>query len=178
MADPAALDLIELLTADHRNLEEVDSADLVRVVLEHLWVERELLHPAVREHAEGGEEIADSFLATDDRLEDRLADLEEARATTEQPEGTAEEAEAEVRSVVAEHIAGQEGLFPKLEAEIPQELLTELAEGVPLAMGGAPTRPHGDRPEGFLGEMAEDVAAAADHLRRLFHHESNDTEAH
>jgi hypothetical protein len=171
----ADLDLLDLLSADHQNLVTIEQDALVKTILEHLWVERELLHPAIRENADHGDEIVDTLLALDDRLEDRLADLEDA-ANSRDPvaEIARSEAEAEVRAVLTEHIAAQEEMFPKLRDSIPSVVLGDLAEGVPLAIGGAPTRPHAGRPEGFLGEVAEGMAAATDHLRDLFHRGDRD----
>jgi hypothetical protein len=171
----ADLDLLDLLSADHQNLGTIEQDALVKTILEHLWVERELLHPAIRDHADHGDEIVDTLLALDDRLEDRLADLDDA-ANSQDPvaDDALSEAETEVRAVLSEHIATQEEIFPKLRDSIPAGILGDLAEGVPLAIGGAPTRPHAGRPEGFLGEVAEGVAAATDHLRNLFHRGDRD----
>ena len=120
----------------------------------------------------------DTLLALDDRLEDRLADLDDA-ANGEDPVAAEAltEAETEVRAVLSEHIAAQEELFPSLRDSIPAVVLEDLAEGVPLAIGGAPTRPHAGRAEGFLGEVAEGVAAATDHLRNLLHRGDRDSSA-
>ena len=173
------MDLLELLSADHHNLEGVKTPGLVKAALEHIWVERELLHPAIHEYVDGGGAIVDGMLSLDDRLEDRLAEFEEATGAETEQTGEASreaavEAEAEVRSVISEHIGMQEELFPTLRESIPPERLVELAEGVPLAIGGAPTRPHAGRSEGFLGEIAEDLTAAADHLRDMFHRRERD----
>ena len=175
MGRVADLDLLDLLSADHQNLETIERDALVRTILGHLWIERELLHPAIRDHADHGDEIVDTLLALDDRLEDRLADLDDA-ANGEDPVAAEalSEAETEVRAVLSEHIAAQEELFPSLRDSIPAVVLEDLAEGVPLAIGGAPTRPHAGRAEGFLGEVAEGVAAATDHLRNLLHRGDRD----
>jgi hypothetical protein len=158
-------DLLDLLAADHDNLEGIGRDELVKSVLEHLWIERELLHPAIQHHVADGESIVKVSKASDDRVEDRLSELADAANGADE-----EQAEAAVRSALAEHIRAQNDLFPRLRDSIPAEVLEDLGDGVPLAIGGAPTRPHGARPEGFFGDVAEDVAAARDHFHDLFRH--------
>ena len=159
------LDLLDLLIADHENLSRTGPDGLLEAVLQHIWVERELLYPAIAEHLQGGEAVAEGLRQADDGLEEELAGLEPAAEAA---------AVGRVREALAGHVNTQEALFPSLRDSIPAEVLVDLADGVPLAIGGAPTRPRPRAREGLLGELSDDVAAATDHLRGWLHRKDAD----
>lgn len=50
------LDLLDFLSADHRNLLE-DSPEVVEIS-QHLSVERDFLYPKIRDHVDSGEDGA------------------------------------------------------------------------------------------------------------------------
>jgi hypothetical protein len=153
----ADLDLLDLLSADHENLVEADRAALIQVVLQHLTVERDLLHPAVKRYLPGGEARLEELRAADRDLEGRLARLEH-EATPDH--------EAEVRSAISEHVEHQEPVFEQLRASCPEDVLSHLADGVVTSIGGAPKHPHpGLLHHGRIGEVVEELADIAAEVR-------------
>lgn len=159
----ADLDLIDLLTADHRNLLSGPAPD-IKAVSQHLGVERDLLYPAIRHHVRGGEAVLGDLRRSERSLE---AILEEA----ERPDhGTAAGAEvmAALREAIRGHAAEQEALFPRLREEIPEEDLVRPVATIPLSIGGAPTHAHLRlATAGPAGEVAEDAASVTDHLHDM-----------
>jgi hypothetical protein len=162
----AELDLIELLSADHQNLAVVDPDSLVGAIAQHIAIERSLLHPAIEAYHSDAGAVLRSLRDTDQRLEERLAQL--------QDEPNSENRIA-VGTALADHIDQQERLFPQLRESIPEETLQELAEEVSFAIGGSPTHAHPHLPDhGPLEEIAADLAAVADHVRDRVHKHDRD----
>lgn len=156
------LDLLELLSADHRNLlaEEPPSvADLSQ----HLSVERDLLYPVIHRYAEHGEAIVHGLRRDERLLEDRMADME----VTTTPE---EERSARLAAAVRGHVQTQEALFVELRRSLPAAALIRSAGTVPLSIGGSPTHAHPHLAEGGpVGEIVEDLASVSDHMRDRLH---------
>jgi hypothetical protein len=157
------VDLLELLSADHRNLVAAESDSWVASVLQHVTVERTLLYPAIEEYESDGKTIVEGLRDADHLLEQRLATLE--ADPTPQNRG-------EVEAAIRAHVARREVLYPQLRRTIPASRLEALADEVPLTIGGSPTRPHPHLPDhGALGEVAEQLEVIADRLHDKFHHE-------
>ena len=157
----ADLDLLDLLGADHENLSAADRKVLVRVILEHLTVERDLLYPVIERDLSDGEGIVDQLRHADRLLEERLSRFE-AEATPAN--------EGEVRVAVGEHVDRLERLFPVVRDSTPEATLQELADGVVLSIEGAPRHPHpGLLHHGRLGEIAEDIADIATDIKEKLH---------
>ena len=150
------LDLLDYLSADHRNLLETSPG--VLEVSQHLSVERDFLYPAIRDHVgegEDGEAIVKDLRMAERQLEERLRDFER--------DDTAEDRER-LQAAIAAHVDSQEQLFARLRDLIPEaELLTDTGS-IALSIGGSPTHAHPRLAEGgLIGKIVEDVTSAADH---------------
>ncbi|MFG2120070.1 hemerythrin domain-containing protein [Streptomyces sp. NPDC048710] len=152
-------DAIAELMTDHREVEEMfariqgmpgggqelrDLVDEVTIELvRHSIAEEEYLYPAVREHIEGGDRIADKEIADHGRVEKLLKQLE--KADTEGPETSTllrrlmDEVSAHVRDE-------EENLFPMLRRSCSPEALNDLGDKIRRAKSLAPTRPHPSAP--------------------------------
>lgn len=150
------LDLLELLSADHRILLE-EPAPNVSELSQHLSVERDLLYPAIRHHLPDGEAVVGDLRRSERRMETLLEAYEKGP-------GADSELPGELRQAVCEHVTGQERLFTRLRQEIPAADLVRPVATIPLSIGGSPTHGHVRLATGGpAGEVAEDAASAADH---------------
>ncbi|WP_028800044.1 hemerythrin domain-containing protein [Streptomyces sp. 142MFCol3.1] len=152
--------VFEELMADHREVEEIfgriqamagqgqqlrDLIDEVTIELvRHSVAEEQYLYPAVRDHVENGDRLADKELADHERVEELLKQLE--RMDTE---------DAQMRVVlqqlmdeVSAHVEDEENnLFPQLRQVCSSEMLGDLGDKVRRAKAMAPTRPHPSAPD-------------------------------
>jgi hemerythrin superfamily protein len=151
-------DVIAELTADHgevkdffqqidrttapderRTLADKMTIELVR----HSIAEEMYLYPAVREHVEGGDAIADREIKDHATVEELLKELEGLDASEAVFLTTMRRIETEV----LEHIADEEeNLFPALRRACSPETLYELGDKIRTAKKTAPTRPHPGAP--------------------------------
>ncbi|WP_336053350.1 hemerythrin domain-containing protein [Streptomyces sp. CA2R101] len=148
-------DVIAELTTDHREVDDLfaqfDDAppggeDRKRLVdaltielVRHSVAEEAYLYPAVREHLEGGDALADKELADHARVEQLLNDLEQREATDEDFDHLVRE----LRSEVTAHVDDEENnLFTRLRNGVHPYVLEELGDKVRQAKKSAPTRPH------------------------------------
>lgn len=153
-------DMIDILTEDHREVEEIFRqlenpgteaqrrgelvtaaiAELVR----HSIAEEQYLYPATREVLSDGDEIADKEIAEHSEAEEVMKQLE-------QREPTDPEFDSSVRALISdvrEHITDEEGtLFPRLRQACSQEQLADLGGKIERAKRIAPTRPHPSAPD-------------------------------
>ncbi|MFG3025429.1 hemerythrin domain-containing protein [Streptomyces sp. NPDC048254] len=146
--------LAELMT-DHREVEEMfagiqgmagggqelrDLVDEVTIELvRHSIAEEEYLYPAVREHIEGGDRIADKEIADHGRIEKLLKQLE--KTDTDDPRMSP--LLQQLMDEVAAHVQDEEdNLFPMLRQACTPEALNELGDKIRRAKSLAPTRPH------------------------------------
>ncbi|MEV4196159.1 hemerythrin domain-containing protein [Streptomyces toxytricini] len=151
-------DVVRELTADHDEVKEffgrletaTDGGERRRIadqltieLVRHSVAEEQYLYPAVREHLDGGDLIADKEIADHTRVEEMLKELEsmdpdEARFTS---------CVAALRTEVLAHIRDEEeNLFPTLRHNCSQEALDELGDRIRRAKKTAPTRPHPGSP--------------------------------
>lgn len=159
------LNLLDFLSADHQNL--LVAAPTIRVieVSQHLSVERDFLYPAISHHATEGEAIVGDLRHAERKLEDCLRDFE--------TDGTPEHRER-LQAAIEDHVASQEELFTRLRSLIPEPELLTPSESIALSVGGAPTHAHPYLSEaGVVGEVLEDIASVADHVRDRLHHHSD-----
>lgn len=153
----ADVDLLELLSADHRILLE-EPAPNVSELSQHLSVERDLLYPAIRHHLPDGETVVADLRRSERHIETLLEAYERRRG------GESDDLPGELRQAVCEHVTSQERLFARFRQEIPEADLVRAVATVPLSIGGSPTHAHVRLAAGGpAGEMAEDAASAADH---------------
>ncbi|MGI5347899.1 hemerythrin domain-containing protein [Streptomyces sp. CA-250714] len=147
--------VIEELTADHREVEELFAkiealppvhekrkqyADQATIALvRHSVAEEEYLYPAVRSHVVGGEALAAKELADNEGTERLLKDLEGLGGEDPAFDHILTSLIQEIRT----HVRDQEGnLFPRLDEALPQPVLAELGDKVRRVKKHAPTRPH------------------------------------
>ncbi|MFF4902904.1 hemerythrin domain-containing protein [Streptomyces sp. NPDC001068] len=146
--------LAELMT-DHREVEEMfariqgmpgggqdlrDAVDEVTIELvRHSVAEEEYLYPAVREHIEGGDRIADKEIADHGRVEKLLKELEK----TDTEDARMSPLLQQLMDEVSAHVQDEEdNLFPMLRQACSQEALNDLGDKIRRAKSLAPTRPH------------------------------------
>ncbi|MCF3145471.1 hemerythrin domain-containing protein [Streptomyces platensis] len=148
-------DVIAELTTDHREVDELfaqfndampGSADRKRLVdaitielVRHSVAEEQHLYPAVREHLEEGDALADKELADHARVEGLLKDLEER-----EPDDTDfDRLVIKLRTEVTAHVDDEENhLFAQLRNHVHPSVLESLGDKVRAAKKTAPTRPH------------------------------------
>ncbi|MGW2181835.1 hemerythrin domain-containing protein [Streptomyces sp. NPDC001732] len=152
-------DVIEELTADHREVEELfDRIEAVPArgserrrlldqltieLVRHAVAEEQHLYPAVREHVPGGDALADKAVADHSRVERLLKNLEGMDA--DDPELI--HLFVKLRTEVRAHVQDEEGnLFSRLRAACGPEVLDLLGQEVRMAKETAPTRPHPGAP--------------------------------
>ncbi|MFF0109522.1 hemerythrin domain-containing protein [Streptomyces hirsutus] len=153
-------DVIAELTTDHREVDELfaqienqpvgdprrrELADELTIELvRHSVAEEMHLYPAVREHVEGGNEIADKELTDHAEVEQHLKDLEGLDAQDPQFNHLV----AKLKLEVSEHVRDEEDrLFPLLAAACTPEVLDDLGDRIRTAKKIAPTRPHPSAPD-------------------------------
>ncbi|MEU2619620.1 hemerythrin domain-containing protein [Streptomyces sp. NPDC007157] len=150
--------LAELMT-DHREVEEMfariqgmpgggqelrDLVDDVTIELvRHSVAEEEYLYPAVREHIEGGDRIADKEIADHTRVEKLLKELERTDTEDARMSPLLQQLMDEVSAHVQDE---EENLFPMLRQACSPEALNDLGDKIRRAKSLAPTRPHPSAP--------------------------------
>ncbi|MDI5963824.1 hemerythrin domain-containing protein [Streptantibioticus silvisoli] len=155
--------VIDELTTDHREVDDLfarieqqllgdpgrrELADkLTAAVMRHSAVEQRYLYPAVREHVDGGDELADKEIEAHGDLGELLKDLEGRPAD----DGEFDHLVAKLKLLVCAHAADQEQhLFPRLADACSGQDLDDLGEQIRKARRTAPTRPHPFAPDNKL----------------------------
>ncbi len=155
------MDAIELLTADHRTVEDLFSRfesagpratttkrrlvdQMIKELSVHASIEEMLLYPAVRR---ADAKLSDKVL---EALEEHhgaksfLAELERLPAQAERFDAKTTVLIEQVRH----HVKEEEGdLFPAVRKVMSKEELGELGEALEAAKAAAPTRPHPHQPD-------------------------------
>ncbi|MER6328579.1 hemerythrin domain-containing protein [Streptomyces sp. NPDC001034] len=152
--------VVQELTTDHREVEQLfgriealppgspqrrELADEVTIELvRHSVAEEAYLYPAVREHLDGGDALADKEIEDHAQAEQIMKDLEGLPPDDPRFDTLMARLTSEIRS----HLADEErDLFPKLEAACAADALTDLGDKVRRAKKTAPTRPHPSAPD-------------------------------
>ncbi|MFB7616855.1 hemerythrin domain-containing protein [Kitasatospora sp. NPDC056181] len=147
--------VIEELMTDHREVEEMFAriqamtgqgqqlrgvVDEVTIELvRHSVAEEQYLYPAVRQHVQGGDRLADKEIADHGRVEDILKQLERTRTDDPQMSPLLQQ----LMDEVAAHVQDEENnLFPMLRRACTAEQLDDLGDKIRRAKTMAPTRPH------------------------------------
>lgn len=164
------LDAIELLTNDHRTVEQLfgqleaatgeaarDAAEeIVRELSVHAVIEETVLYPAAREALEG-EELVDHSLDEHQQVKELLTQVDGKPA--DDPE--TRRVFGEIKSAVEEHVEEEEGqLFPQLRGQLDEERLKQLGDAMEKAKSLAPTHPHPHAPDRPPGNVIASVPAA------------------
>ncbi|MGW7488245.1 hemerythrin domain-containing protein [Streptomyces sp. NPDC054786] len=152
-------DVIAELTTDHREVDDLfkqfedappGSKDRRRLVdaltielVRHSVAEEEYLYPAVREHLEEGDTLADKELADHARVEQLLDDLQQREAD----DLDFDRLVLKLRTEVTAHVDDEENhLFTQLRTHVHPYVLEELGNKIRQAKKTAPTRPHPGAP--------------------------------
>ncbi|HEX6196154.1 MAG TPA: hemerythrin domain-containing protein [Jiangellaceae bacterium] len=151
--------VVDIIIDDHREVQEMftqaqretDPAEFQRLVstivaelVRHSVAEEQYLYPALREHVEGGDEIADEEIAEHREAEQVMKDMEGLDADDPQ---LREKFNALVEDVT-HHIKEEESdALPKLQSSCPEDELIELGQNIERAKRIAPTRPHPTAPD-------------------------------
>ncbi|MER6217801.1 hemerythrin domain-containing protein [Streptomyces sp. NPDC001674] len=124
---------------ERRKLADLLTIELVR----HSVAEEQYLYPALREHLQDGDVIADKEIADHGRAEELMKQLQEEDAAGTRFTAVLRELETEVLA----HIYDEEqNLFPALRYACTQDALDELGDKTRRAKKLAPTRPHPGSP--------------------------------
>ena len=159
MVPPAAHDLIDVVTTDHRDFELImaelqlgegtpqhrrDLADhLTAELVGHLVAEELYMYPAARKALPDGDALADHELAEHAEVERMLKDLEGVDATDPHFDDLVGRVIAEVRH----HAQGEEQrVLRRLQNACSADELQELGRTLLRAKTSAPTRPHPSAP--------------------------------
>lgn len=172
-----SLDAIELLQADHREIEHLffrlepsgalgsrEIFDrLSEVLAVHSVIEKEVFYPAVRSALAGGDDLVKEALFDH---EDVAMSLERLRKVTM----GGDEFTIEILSLagrVRTHVRKEEyEIFPALRKTLTEHELTVLAEKLLQAARHAPSRPHPHAPKSALGsKIAGRLIGPVDRLR-------------
>jgi hemerythrin superfamily protein len=173
-------DAIELLTAQHRDVEQLWSqaqrarADgdaalaqdlatrIITMLSQHDAIETMQLYPALRKAGEHGDRMADHALEEHQAVRELLA----AADGKDVMDAAVWRSLTEALTDVQHHVEEEEGeLFPALRT-LGQERLTELGDAMELAMKMAPTHPHPSTPSSGIGAtVVGAVAGAVDRAR-------------
>jgi hemerythrin superfamily protein len=161
-ATQAELDVVDVLTADHRETMQVltelqqatdaqarrDLADLlITGLVRHAVAEEMYVYPAMRDHLPDGEAAVEHDLAEHSELEVTMKELESLDADSQRFGDLVRHLQA----VLTDHVADEEReQFPQLRANVPRERLVSIAGKVEAAKKLAPTRPHPGAPDSAL----------------------------
>lgn len=173
----ASGDAIELITADHRTVEQLfgqldaaatDEARVTvgqRIIEElsiHATIEEQVLYPRSRRLLGEGQ-LIDHAIEEHDRLTQVLADLDGASPADDRFAGGYQLA----KQLVEEHVAEEEGeLLPRLRDGAGPEELHRLGQAMTAAKKFAPTHPHPHAPRTPPGNLVlGPVAALVDRVR-------------
>jgi hemerythrin superfamily protein len=155
-----SVDLVTVITRDHREVEAVfvelegksgsaqqrrDLADhMTAELVRHAVAEEMYMYPAIREHLEDGDKLADHELEEHAEVEQLLKDLDGVDA--EDPEFN--QILTKLIGEVRHHVEEEESeILPRLQAACGNERMHELGEQVQKAKAIAPTRPHPAAPD-------------------------------
>jgi hemerythrin superfamily protein len=169
----ARADAIELLTADHREVEQLftvyensgndpelatDTAGrIVRELSIHAVIEEMVLYPAIRKMVEGGEEMADHGIEEHQELKEMLASVDGKPG--DDPE--VRETMGKVKETVSDHVSDEEGeMFPALKRSVKEDKLMAMGEAMAKAKKLAPTHPHPKAPNEPPGNLIAGLAVS------------------
>jgi hemerythrin superfamily protein len=172
------MDAIELLTHDHRMVEQLfrdyraAASDrqrrgvveiLVRELSKHAALEELLVYPLAKRALPDGDSLVGRHLSEHMQAKKDLLALDRLGAG----DGETERLMTDLEKAILEHVREEESeLLPKLAQAVDQEDLDELGRVLDAAKPAAPTRPHPhapDQPPALT--LAAPLAAAYDRLR-------------
>ena len=162
LADTAGTDVVDMLTADHRDMldllrqvertedldERRDIADtVIAEVMRHSVAEEMIVYPSIEEHVPGGKDEVEHDKEAHEELVRVMKELEDLDVT----ESAFLEKVIEFEQLLDHHARDEEDeQFPKLREHIPQDQLIDMGKRVVSAKKVAPTRPHPNAPHSKL----------------------------
>ena len=179
MAKP---DAVAVLISDHRTVDDLFNQfdlyddttaenlkrDLVQQITRelsiHAAIEEEVLYPAMRDALPDGEEQVKDSLDEHQHVKETLAELERTDAANL---AFASKVKA-LAAAVKRHVEEEENdLFPRLDAALGQQRMSELGEALENAKRLAPTHPHPNAPNTFPANVANVAVGVMDRARDL-----------
>jgi len=162
MTDTTGRDVVDVLTADHREVEGLigqirgaatpeerrDLADaMIAELVRHSVAEEMHVYPAMREHLPDGDAAVEHDIAEHKEIESTLKELEGADAADDDFIRLI----GQLEETLSDHVDDEESeQFPRLRQAVPSSELVELAQKVERAKQAAPTRPHPSSPNAEL----------------------------
>jgi len=162
MTETQDQDVVDVLTADHREVEDLiahiqdasaggdrrDLADvLIAELVRHSVAEEMHVYPAMKKHLPDGEKAVAHDVEEHKELESVMKELEAADA--EGPQFVA--LVKQLSDILRDHVQDEEKeQFPKLRAAVSRQELVDIAGKVEAAKKAAPTRPHPSSPNNEL----------------------------
>lgn len=155
-------DVVDILTADHREMIELlarikdapvpaerrDLADtVIAEVMRHAVAEEMYVYPAVEKHVPNGAEEVKHDKEEHDEIVQIMKSMEDVDASDPAFMGLVQKLEERLRHHANDEETDQ---FPQLRAHIPADELIDLGEKVERAKKLAPTRPHPHAPHSEL----------------------------
>ena len=177
----ARADAIELLTSDHREVEQYfkqyeaavndpgvahhAAEEIIRELSVHAAVEEMILYPLLAKVDPQQKGLVDHSLEEHQEVKELLAQVDGKPAN----DSNVRKVMAQLKSSVEEHVSEEEGkVFPALRSHVKEDELMELGEKMAKAKATAPTHPHPHAPDTPPGNLvAGPLAAMADKVRDL-----------
>jgi hemerythrin superfamily protein len=161
MSEPNGRDVVDVLTEDHREVEELvakireasgqerrELTDLmIAELVRHSVAEEAHVYPAMRDYLPDGDEAVEHDVKEHKELETIMRELEDADADGPGFLVLIDE----LSNVLTDHVEDEESeQFPKLRRAVPHDELVKIAEKVEATKKAAPTRPHPSAPNSEL----------------------------
>ncbi len=171
MNETTTQDAIELLTADHVEVEQMFTqvetlpegdarndavAAIIRELSIHAAIEEQVLYPAMRKALPDGETLVQEAIDEHQQVKETLAAIERADTPAER-----DPLLVQVIGNVRHHVEEEEDeLFPKLRASVGSDELQDMGAKLAAAKKMAPTHPHPNAPNTPPGNVVAGAAAA------------------
>ena len=179
MATP---DAVAVLISDHRqvgdlfkqfdlyddtsaeNLKRDLVRDITRELSIHAAIEEQVLYPAMREALPDGEREVKESIRDHQHVKESLAEIERM-----DPNDAAFASKVKaLAAAVIRHVQDEESdLFPRLDAALGQQRMSELGQALEKAKKLAPTHPHPNAPSSFPANLANAAVGVVDRARDL-----------
>jgi hemerythrin superfamily protein len=167
--DSKTQDAIELLEADHREVDQLfaqiesgqgDKDEVVRKIVKelsvHAAIEEQILYPAMRRALDDGDAKVDEAIQEHQEMKEALADIERL--------GSSPAREAKLQKLMADvrhHVQEEEDeLFPEMRSAVGEDELKKMGAAMAAAKKMAPTHPHPNAPSTPPGNIVAGAAAA------------------
>jgi hemerythrin superfamily protein len=175
----ALADAIELLTSDHREVEQLfhqyqaathdegvarhAAEEIIKELSIHAAVEEQILYPTLRRVDPGSGGLVDHSLEEHQQVKELLAEVDGKPANDPHVRATFDK----LKSAVEEHVSEEEGkIFPTLRRHVDEAKLADMGQKMAKAKAMAPTHPHPNAPNTPPGNIvAGPIAALADKVR-------------